>query len=75
VLDITPYELLSNVNETRTNSNKVNYRIVVEGTDEAVLLESYENLDVKARGRLLGYIEALSNMTSNRMIHGEWYDE
>ena len=58
-LDITPYELLSNVKEEGARTNKVTYRIVVEGTEEDMLLEIYEQLDVKARGRLLGFMEAL----------------
>ena len=58
-LDITPYELLSNVKEEGTRANKVSYRIVVEGTEEDIFLDTYERLDVKARGRLLGYMEAL----------------
>ena len=60
-LDITPYELLSNVKEEGSRANKVGYRIVVEGTEEDVLIEAYEKLDEKARGRLLGYIEALGD--------------
>lgn len=58
-LDITPYELLSNMKEEGTRANKVAYRIVVEGTEEDILLDTYERLDAKARGRLLGYMEAL----------------
>ena len=58
-LDITPYELLSNVKEEGTRTNKLAYRIVVEGTEEDMLIEAYEQLDEKARGRLLGYLEAL----------------
>jgi transcriptional regulator with XRE-family HTH domain len=60
-LDITPYELLSNVKEQGNRSNKVNYRIVVEGTEEDMLIDAYERLDAKARGRLMGYLEALGN--------------
>ena len=58
-LDVTPYELLSNVQEEGNRANKVAYRIVVEGTDEDMLLDAYEKLDTKGRGRLLGYIQAL----------------
>jgi len=32
---------------------------VVEGTEEDILIAAYEQLDAKARGRILGYIEAL----------------
>lgn len=58
-LDVTPYELLSNVKEEGTRANKVGYRIVVEGTEEDALIAAYEHLDTKTRARLLGYIEAL----------------
>ncbi len=60
-LDITPYELLSNVKEDGNRANKVGYRIVAEGTEEDMLISVYERLDTKARGRLMGYIEALDN--------------
>ena len=58
-LNVTPYELLSNVKEEGLRANKVGYRIVVEGTEEDMLIEAYEQLDKKARARLLGYVEAL----------------
>ena len=60
-LGITPYQLLSNVKEEGTRTNKMSYRIVVEGTEEDQLIEAYEGLDAKARARLLGYLEALKN--------------
>lgn len=60
-LDITPYELLSNVKEEGGRAKKIGYRIVVEGTEEDMLINAYENLDIKARGRLMGYIEALGD--------------
>ena len=58
-LDVTPYELLSNVKEEGERAKKMRYRIVVEGTEEDLLIDAYEKLDAKARGRLLGYVEAL----------------
>lgn len=60
-LDVTPYQLLSNVKEEGTRANKVGYRIVVEGTEEDQLIEVYESLDMRARARLTGYMEALRN--------------
>lgn len=60
-LEITPYKLLSNVKEEGNRTNKMDYRIVVDGTEEAQLIEIYEELDAKARARLLGYMEALKN--------------
>ena len=59
VLDITPYELLSNVKEEGKRANKVGYRIIVDGTEEDALISVYESLNAKDRGRLLGYLEAL----------------
>ena len=58
-LDVSPYQLLSNVKEEGTRTNKMSYRIVVEGTEEDQLIEAYEGLDAKARARVLGYIEAI----------------
>ena len=60
VLDISPYELLSNIKEEGQRANKMGYRIIVDGTEEAILIDSYEQLDENARGRLRGYIEALT---------------
>lgn len=60
-LDVNPYRLLSNVKEDGARANELSYRIVVEGTEEAQLIEIYEGLDAKARARLLGYMEALKN--------------
>ncbi len=59
VLQITPYELLSAVKEEGTRSNKVNYRIVTDGSEEGILLEVYDNLDRDRKNRLMGYLEAL----------------
>lgn len=58
-LEISPYELLSNVKEDGNRSNKVRCRTIADGTEESLLLDAYESLDTKCRGRLLGYIEAL----------------
>lgn len=60
VLNVTPYELLSGVEEEGKRSNKAKYKIVTEGSEESVLLEKYDNLDRDCRNRLLGYLEALT---------------
>ena len=64
-LDVTPYELLSNVKEEGSRTNKIGCRIVVDGTEEDMLIDAYEKLDLKARGRLLGYIEALGGQAKD----------
>lgn len=58
-LDISPYELLSNIKEEGNRAKKAGYRIVVEGTEEDQLIDVYESLSTKDKGRLLGYMEAL----------------
>ena len=60
VLQVSPYELLSNVKEDGTRANKVRCRTVADGTEEALILDAYESLGAKERGRLLGYIEAFT---------------
>lgn len=60
-LEVSPYQLLSNIKEDSSRATKMSYRIIVEGTDEDQLIEAYEKLDTKARARLLGYIEALKD--------------
>ncbi len=60
-LNINPYELLSSVKEEGTRSKGVKYRIIVETSEEGILLEMYDKLDQSNRNRLLGYMEALSN--------------
>lgn len=58
-LGVSPYELLSNVKEEGNRANRVRCRTIADGTEEGLLLDVYESLDMKSRGRLLGYIEAL----------------
>lgn len=58
-LGISPYELLSNVKEEGNRANRVKCRTIADDTEEGFLLDVYESLDMKSRGRLLGYMEAL----------------
>lgn len=58
-LEISPYELLSNIKDDGNRSNMVKCRTIADGSEEGLLLDAYESLDIKSRGRLLGYIEAL----------------
>ena len=60
VLGITPYELLSGVKEEGKRSNAVQYQVIVNGTEESMLLEMYDSLERDAKNRLLGYLQALS---------------
>ena len=60
VLKVTPYELLSGVKEEGSRSNRMRCQIIVEGTEENMVLELYDTLDRDRKNRLLGYLQALS---------------
>ena len=60
VLKVTPYELLSGVEEEGCRSRKQKCKIIAEASEENLLLEMYDKLDRDQRNRLLGYIEALA---------------
>ena len=60
VLGITPYELLSGVKEEGKRSNAASYQVIVDGTEESILLEMYDSLERDAKNRVLGYLQALS---------------
>ena len=60
VLNVTPYELLSGVEEEGSRSRKQKCKIIAETSEENLLLEMYGKLDRDQRNRLLGYLEALS---------------
>ena len=60
VLGISPYELLSGVKEEGKRSNVIQYQVIVDGTEESMLLEMYDSLERDAKNRLLGYLQALS---------------
>ena len=60
VLKVTPYELLSGVEEEGSRSRKQKCKIIAETSEENLLLEMYDKLDRDQRNRLLGYLEALS---------------
>lgn len=59
VLQITPYELLSDV-DTKDGYSEVDY--IIQNKEESILLESFRRLDIKQKQRVLGYLEALSDM-------------
>ena len=62
VLGVTPYELLSGVREEGTRSNALRYQIIVEGTEESLLLEMYDNLARDQKNRLFGYLQAMREL-------------
>ncbi len=61
VLQVTPYELLA-------ENNSVNEILqvvpdVILNHEENLLVESFRKLDIKQKNRVLGYLEAMKEMT------------
>ena len=56
-LDISVYDLL---NETEgSTARKIDYVIIDKKSDEYALLANYQSLDILAKERVLGYMDAL----------------
>ena len=63
VLDISPYELLSGIdNEQESRFAEENHVVIDKTSKEYQLIKSYRDLDSDARNRLEGYVKALSEM-------------
>lgn len=59
VLNVTPYDILSG--NADNNYAEVDYMIIGNNEEERTLIEKYRDLSDKDKGRLLGYLDALSN--------------
>ena len=57
VLQITPYELLAETD--LKDGEKDNAVDVILNKDESLLIESFRELDVRQKSRLMGYLEGL----------------
>ena len=62
VLGVSPYELLSGAEHTGNSSREHETYVISKGTDDGMLVESYEKLDPDLQKRLLGYLEALKEL-------------
>lgn len=58
VLEITPYELLSGVENI--NYTPIDYVIVDKQTDDYQFLDAFRRLNSEEKNRLFGYMEALA---------------
>ena len=57
VLQITPYELLAETD--LKDGEKDNSVDIILNKDESLLIESFRELDVRQKSRLMGYLEGL----------------
>ena len=63
VLDVTPYELLSGAEHTGNRSRDNNTYVISKETEIGMLIETYQKLNTDAQKRVLGYLEALKELT------------
>lgn len=61
-LDVTPEALLSGVDISGDRSKKDEYFVIDRNTELGMMIERYQALDKNSRGRLLGYLSALSEL-------------
>ena len=63
VLDVTPYELLSAAEHTGNRSRDNNTYVISKDTEIGMLVETYQKLNTDAQKRVMGYLEALRELT------------
>ena len=63
VLDVTPYELLSGAEHTGNRSRDNNTYVISKDTEIGMLVETYQKLNTDAQKRVMGYLEALRELT------------
>lgn len=63
VLDVSPYELLTGTENKKFKEYRQTDCVVIDKkSDEYLLIEMYQNLNIDAQRRLEGYLKALSEM-------------
>ena len=62
VLEVTPEELLSGADNADGRSRKQDYMVVGRNSELGIMIEKYGDLSAGQRRRLLGYLDALSEM-------------
>lgn len=63
VLDISPYELLSGAEHKGTRSRENMTYVIQKGTELGHLVEVYQGFNEDQQKRILGYMEALKDMS------------
>lgn len=66
VLDVTPEELLSGVEDNDGRSKKQDYIVISRDSDIGRIVEEYSGLDQWRRQRMEGYLEALTAMEEKK---------
>lgn len=64
VLGVTPYELLSGAENNGERSRENKTYVISKDSELGGLIEDYQRLDTAMQKRLLGYMEALKELSS-----------
>ena len=62
---MTPEWLLSGADNRGVRSNEIPWYVVERETELGEIITEYNKMDGKQRGRLLGYISAMSQLMDN----------
>ena len=65
-LDVSPEWLLSGVNLAASRGKNQKYYVVDVTTDTGLLISEFNRLDKSQRDRILGYVQAFSEMKGDR---------
>ncbi len=66
VLGVTPEWLLSGIENTGDRGNKSSWYVIDKDTEMGDMISRYHEMDERQRERLLGYMEAIMTLTSDK---------
>lgn len=64
VLGVSPYELLSGAENSGERSRENRTYVISKDTELGTLVETYQRLDADMQRRLMGYLEALAELSN-----------
>ena len=62
VLNVTPEWLLSGVDKAGRRGGVQDYIVIDKDSDLGIVMELYKSMDSETRNRIMGYMEALTNV-------------
>ena len=66
VLGVSPYYLLSGAENGGGRSRENQLYVISKGSEVGILVETYQSLDQEMQRRVMGYLEALSEISNGR---------
>lgn len=66
VLQVSPEWLLSGVEKEGSRGNTLDWYVIDRGSETGILIQKYNDLNISQKNRLLGYLEALTDMQKSK---------